>query len=164
MAIGKPNRQAEWIDRADHTLHWSSEPARSHVVILPISSNWASLHWPLAIPILTPWRMCRRSLGYSIPGYTRWIGALDGPYIFKRVHADVILAKGAMEKDYLLRICNVPSQKVEIGAPSESISESPASFKQSSDMRPYIVFLFRILRGFRRARNGLLLRRSTMTG
>jgi len=45
-------------------------------------------------------------------------GALDGRYMFKRNHADVVLAKGAMEKDYLVRLCGVPAEKVEIGAPS----------------------------------------------
>lgn len=44
-------------------------------------------------------------------------GALDGRYMFKRNHADVVLAKGEMEKDYLARVCGVSAGKVEIGAP-----------------------------------------------
>lgn len=44
-------------------------------------------------------------------------GALDGRYFFKRNHADVVLAKGEMEKDYLVRLCGVPMERVEIGAP-----------------------------------------------
>jgi hypothetical protein len=44
-------------------------------------------------------------------------GALDGRYMFKRSHADVLLAKGRMEQDYLVRQCGVPNQTVEIGAP-----------------------------------------------
>ena len=45
-------------------------------------------------------------------------GALDGRYMFKRAHADVVLAKGNMEQDYLVRVCGVPRTKVEIGAPA----------------------------------------------
>lgn len=44
-------------------------------------------------------------------------GALDGRYLVKRNHADVILAKGRMEKDYLVRVCGVAEEEVEIGAP-----------------------------------------------
>lgn len=45
-------------------------------------------------------------------------GALDGRYMIKRSHADVVLVKGEMEKDYLVRQCRVPPEKVEIGAPA----------------------------------------------
>jgi hypothetical protein len=44
-------------------------------------------------------------------------GALDGRYMFKRSHAAVLLAKGEMEQDYLVRVCGIPPQRVEIGAP-----------------------------------------------
>jgi len=43
-------------------------------------------------------------------------GALDGGYLFKRSHADVVLAKGRMEWDYLVDRCAVPDEKVELGA------------------------------------------------
>jgi hypothetical protein len=45
-------------------------------------------------------------------------GALDGRYMFKRSHADVLLAKGKMEQDYLVRVCDVPPGRVEVGAPA----------------------------------------------
>jgi hypothetical protein len=45
-------------------------------------------------------------------------GALDGRYFFKRNCAGVLLAKGEMERDYLLRVCEVPGDAVEIGAPA----------------------------------------------
>jgi hypothetical protein len=45
-------------------------------------------------------------------------GALDGRYMIKRPHADFILAKGKMEADYLTRLCEVPADRVVIGAPS----------------------------------------------
>ena len=33
--------------------------------------------------------------------------------MFKRAHADVVLAKGKMEQDYLVRVCGVPRARVE---------------------------------------------------
>ncbi len=56
----------------------------------------------------------------GLPAIACHHGALDGRYFFKRDHADVILAKGEMEKDYLVRVCGVHSEKVEIGAPAVS--------------------------------------------
>jgi hypothetical protein len=44
-------------------------------------------------------------------------GALDGRYLFKRAHADVVLAKGKMEEDYLARLCELPADRVTVGAP-----------------------------------------------
>jgi hypothetical protein len=44
-------------------------------------------------------------------------GALDGGHLVKRSHADVLLAKGRMEEDYLVNTCGVPREKVDIGAP-----------------------------------------------
>jgi hypothetical protein len=44
-------------------------------------------------------------------------GAFDGRYLFKSNHADVILAKGRMEQDYLVNVCGVDPAEVEIGAP-----------------------------------------------
>jgi hypothetical protein len=45
-------------------------------------------------------------------------GALDGCNALKRISADVILAKGKMEQDYLVQHCRVPAGKVEIAAPA----------------------------------------------
>jgi hypothetical protein len=45
-------------------------------------------------------------------------GALDGGHLVKRSHADVTLAKGAMEKDYLADTCGLSEEKIEVGAPS----------------------------------------------
>jgi hypothetical protein len=45
-------------------------------------------------------------------------GALDGGHLVKRSHAEVTLAKGCMEKDYLMNMCGLPEQKIEVGAPS----------------------------------------------
>jgi hypothetical protein len=45
-------------------------------------------------------------------------GALDGNHLAKRSHADIVLAKGQMENDYLVETCGLKEEKVEIGAPS----------------------------------------------
>ena len=64
-------------------------------------------------------------------------GALDGRYMFKRNHADVLLAKGKMEEDYYVRLCGIPPETVEVGAPI-----LPVDLKQESspDTGPFIVF------------------------
>ena len=56
----------------------------------------------------------------GIPAITCHHGALDGGHLFKQSYADIILAKGGMEEDYLVRVCGVPEDKVEIGAPGRS--------------------------------------------
>jgi len=67
-------------------------------------------------------------------------GALDGRYIFKRVHADVILAKGKMEEDYLLRVCGVAKERVEIGAPASPQTAMPKTEHRRHSPKPCIVF------------------------
>jgi hypothetical protein len=64
-------------------------------------------------------------------------GALDGRYMFKRNHADVLLAKGKMEEDYLVRLCGIPPETVEVGAPILPVG-SMQEFSQ--DKRTSIVF------------------------
>ena len=53
----------------------------------------------------------------GLPAISCHHGALDGRYLFKRSHADVVLAQGRMEKDYLVNICGLNEKKVEIAAP-----------------------------------------------
>ncbi len=63
-------------------------------------------------------------------------GAFDGRYFFKTNHADVILAKGWMEYDYLVNVCGVEAAEIEIGAPGvPKVQRSP-----SLNMRESIVF------------------------
>jgi len=64
-------------------------------------------------------------------------GALDGRYMFKRRHADVLLAKGRMEEDYLVRLCGLPPETVEIGAPIRLTNQQQESER---DAKPFIVF------------------------
>ena len=53
----------------------------------------------------------------NIPTVSSHHGALDWRYRILPPHADVVLAKGRMEQDYLVRVCGVPPEKVEMGAP-----------------------------------------------
>ncbi|MFY9558885.1 MAG: hypothetical protein WAQ52_01505 [Terriglobales bacterium] len=53
----------------------------------------------------------------GLPTITCHHGALDGRYLIKTVHADVILAKGRMEYDYLVHTCGLDPSVVEVGAP-----------------------------------------------
>jgi hypothetical protein len=61
-------------------------------------------------------------------------GALDGRHLIKRNHADVILAKGKMEEDYLLRVCGLPRDKVEIGAPAPRPLARPRGSTQGGEL------------------------------
>lgn len=71
--------------------------------------------------------------GRGIPAVIAHHGALDGHYLFKRCPADYILAKGEMERDYLMRHCRIPSERILIGAPF-------AVPPQVRSEKPHIVF------------------------
>ena len=43
-------------------------------------------------------------------------GALDGRYVLKDLPCHLYLAKNEMERDYLLRVCTLPAERVVIGA------------------------------------------------
>jgi hypothetical protein len=73
----------------------------------------------------------------SIPTLSCHHGALDGGHLFKQSHADIILAKGRMEEDYLVRVCGVPAAKVEIGAPGRS---PWLNAHRNRDEAPFITF------------------------
>jgi hypothetical protein len=73
----------------------------------------------------------------GIPAITCHHGALDGAHLFKRSHADVILAKGKMEQDYLVRVCGKSDENVEIGAPADC---SPLCVRRDRDSDPFITF------------------------
>jgi hypothetical protein len=64
-------------------------------------------------------------------------GALDGRYMFKKSHADVTLAKGRMERDYLVRICRIPADQIDVGAPTGSFGSPEES---DPDAKSVIVF------------------------
>jgi hypothetical protein len=45
-------------------------------------------------------------------------GALDGRFLMKELPSDFYLAKGEMERDYLLRICHLPAERVIVAGPA----------------------------------------------
>jgi hypothetical protein len=60
----------------------------------------------------------------DLPAIACHHGALDCRYLFKSVSADVLLAKGAMERDYLVNYCGVRESKVEVAAPPRCVTWS----------------------------------------
>jgi hypothetical protein len=45
-------------------------------------------------------------------------GALDGRFLMKELSSDLYLAKGEMERDYLLRICGLPAERIVLAGPA----------------------------------------------
>jgi hypothetical protein len=76
----------------------------------------------------------------GIPALACHHGAFDGRCLFKRSHADTILAKGRMEEDYLLRVCGLPRDSVEIGAPAGRLPARKVDGIAAADRCPFIVF------------------------
>lgn len=73
----------------------------------------------------------------NIPTISSHHGALDWRYRILPPYADVVLAKGKMELDYLVRVCGVPPEKVETGAP---VIPAPPRGKNEVQSRDSIVF------------------------
>jgi hypothetical protein len=44
-------------------------------------------------------------------------GALDGRFLMKNLSSDLYLAKGEMERDYLVRVCRLPAERVIVAGP-----------------------------------------------
>jgi hypothetical protein len=65
-------------------------------------------------------------------------GAMDGRFLLKELSSDLYLAKGEMERDYLLRICGLPAERVVLGGPPRRAS-SPAH-ERTKDERSQILF------------------------
>ena len=70
----------------------------------------------------------------KIPSVDFHHGAMDGRYLLKDLPSDVYLAKNAMERDYLLRICGLPSSKVIIAAPCRAYAASHGDRQRSSSI------------------------------
>jgi len=45
-------------------------------------------------------------------------GAMDGRFLMKELSSDLYLAKGEMERDYLLRVCGLPAERVILAGPA----------------------------------------------
>jgi hypothetical protein len=72
-------------------------------------------------------------------------GALNGRYVFKRSYADLVWAKGRMEEDYLVRMCGVPRDKVEIAAPALPANRTGLEKSNGQSFRPYILFISEVV-------------------
>ncbi len=64
-------------------------------------------------------------------------GALDGRFLIKELSSELYLAKGEMERDYLLRICRLPAERVIVAGPALP-SSIPA--RRDNDNGSLIVF------------------------
>ncbi|MGO8795553.1 MAG: hypothetical protein ACLQLC_12075 [Candidatus Sulfotelmatobacter sp.] len=60
-------------------------------------------------------------------------GAMDGYYLVKRPPCDLYLAKTELERDYLLRVCGIPTDKVVVGAPIPARDVSSRSRNATTD-------------------------------
>jgi hypothetical protein len=74
-----------------------------------------------------------------VPALACHHGALDMWMAIKTLHADFYLAKGEMEKDYLVRTCRVPARQIIIGAPQASPVPAIEAPYSACD-RPWLVF------------------------
>ena len=69
----------------------------------------------------------------GLPAIACHHGALDGRHRYRPKQEYIFLSKGRMERDYMIRICGVPAEDVEIGAPRrrEHIPQDPRGRKVS---------------------------------
>jgi len=74
-------------------------------------------NWYTRLPVLLASRR-------GIPGTDFHHGALDGVYLIKSLLCDVYLAKSQMERDYLVRVCGLPADKIVIAAPARGYIHS----------------------------------------
>ena len=76
----------------------------------------------------------------GIPTVASHHGALDGRHLIKQNYADMILAKGKMEEDYLTRVCQVSPASVEVGAPARIPETRRPELREGRASKPDIVF------------------------
>ncbi len=73
----------------------------------------------------------------GLPAIACHHGAMDSWMATKTQHADFYLAKGEMERDYLLRVCQLAGETIVIGAPNASLA--PLEHRNEAH-RPWLVF------------------------
>lgn len=69
-------------------------------------------------------------------------GAMDGRYVVKELPCDVYLAKNEMERDYLVRVCGLPGDRVMYAAPdsaTKNVHSSPTGSAIILFSEPYEV-------------------------
>jgi hypothetical protein len=75
----------------------------------------------------------------GLPSISCHHGALDGRYMIKQSQADLILSKGRMEQDYLVRVCGVDRNRVELGAPPHA-KTSNVRDRAANEASPIVFF------------------------
>jgi hypothetical protein len=65
-------------------------------------------------------------------------GALDGRFLMKEMSSDLYLAKGEMERDYLLRLCRLPAERVILAGPP--LPRSIPAHERGKDENSLILF------------------------
>ena len=75
----------------------------------------------------------------GIPTVACHHGALDSKMAVKVSHADTYLAKGEMERDYLLQSCGMDENKVVLGGQGSAVSPEPAKTKMPG-RKDWLVF------------------------
>jgi len=77
-----------------------------------------------------------RQLG--IPTLDFHHGALDGRFFIKELSSDLYLAKGEMEKDYLVRVCGLPAERVVVAGPARRLT--PSRYEETNDKSQIVFF------------------------
>ena len=80
----------------------------------------------------------------NIPTVNFHHGAFDGRYLLKDFPCDVYLAKTEAERDYLVRVCRLPEERIAIGAPSSAEGACDSTHQKRSSAiffsEPYEVY------------------------
>ena len=76
----------------------------------------------------------------SLPTLACHHGALDARMAMKTQHGDFYLAKGEMERDFLVRVCRVAREKVLIGAPSHARRPFSPGAARSTERQRLVFF------------------------
>jgi len=95
---------------------WSTVLEREPVtaVLCGDDSNWYT-----RLPVL----LARKK---NLPTVDFHHGAMDGRFLLKNLPSDVYLAKTEMEKDYLVRTCDLPADRIVLGV-TEANHQAPTS-------------------------------------
>ncbi len=67
-------------------------------------------------------------------------GGMDGFYLAKRLLSDLYIAKSELERDYLVRICGLPPDRVVQGAPFSAAARMRSPVEKFSTRKAAIVF------------------------
>jgi hypothetical protein len=67
-------------------------------------------------------------------------GALDGRFLIKDMSSDLYLAKGEMERDYLVNICRLPAERVMLAGPARRQSIPSHERRKDNDVDSLILF------------------------